>query len=83
MFKFVNLQSNEIEELEFEVSGLREELGQGEAPALNDKQKFLLEMEDNLRNVEANLKDTETKYRNCQKEARGIMGLIERIFETI
>jgi len=30
---------------------LREELGQGEAPALNDKQKFLLEMEDNLRNV--------------------------------
>ena len=40
-------------------------------------------MEDNLRTVQANLKDTETKYRSCQKEARGIMGLIERIFETI
>jgi hypothetical protein len=37
--------------LEFEVAGLREELGQGEAPALNDKQKFLLGMEDNLRTV--------------------------------
>jgi hypothetical protein len=51
MFKFVNLQSNEIEELEFEVARLREELGQGEAPALNDKQRFLLEMEDSLRTV--------------------------------
>lgn len=40
-------------------------------------------MEENLRNVENNLKDIETKYRTHQKEAKSIMGLIERIFETI
>ena len=37
MFKFVNLQSNEIEELELEVSQLKEELGRGEAQAPNEK----------------------------------------------
>jgi hypothetical protein len=40
-------------------------------------------MEDNLRSVETKLRDTEGKYKNSQKEARSIMGLIERIFETI
>ena len=40
-------------------------------------------MEDNLRNVENNLKDIETKYRTNQKDAKSIMGLIQRIFETI
>ncbi len=40
-------------------------------------------MEDNLKTVETNLKDIETKYRGHQKDAKSIMGLIERIFETI
>lgn len=83
MFKFVNLQSNEIEELEFEVAQLRQELAQGDASALNDKQKFLLDLEDSLRATEAKLRETDARYRACQKEARSIMGLIERIFETI
>jgi hypothetical protein len=43
----------------------------------------LLDLEDSLRSVEGNLKETESRYKNCQKEGRGIMGLIERIFETI
>ena len=40
-------------------------------------------MESNLSSVENNLKDIENKYRIHQKEARSIMGIIERIFETI
>lgn len=37
-------------------------------------------MEDNLKNVENNLRETEGRYKSCQKEAKSIMGLIERIF---
>lgn len=40
-------------------------------------------MEENLQHVENNLKDIESKYRVHQKDARSIMGVIERIFETI
>ena len=37
MFKFVNLQSNEIEELEYEVAKLKEQLGNGDNVNINDK----------------------------------------------
>jgi hypothetical protein len=40
-------------------------------------------MEDNLKLAENNLRDTDSKYKTCQKEAKSIMGLIERMFETI
>lgn len=40
-------------------------------------------MEENLKNVENSLKDIESKYRGHQKDAKSIMSLIERIFETI
>ena len=40
-------------------------------------------MEENLKLAENNLKETDTKYKACQKEAKSIMGLIERVFETI
>lgn len=40
-------------------------------------------MEENLKFVDNNLKDIEGKYRNHQKDARSIMGIIERLFETI
>jgi len=40
-------------------------------------------MEINLNSLELNLKDIEAKYRGTQKDAKSIMGLIERIFETI
>jgi len=40
-------------------------------------------MEENLKLAENNLKETDTKYKACQKEAKSIIGLIERIFETI
>jgi len=40
-------------------------------------------MENNLKSVENNLKDIDSKYRANQKDARSIMGIIERIFETI
>lgn len=83
MFKFVNLQSNEIEELQYEVGKLREEEAQGDSEASTTKQKFLYEMEENLKHVENNLKDIETKYRTNQKDAKSIMALIERIFDTI
>ena len=36
-----------------------------------------------MKSVEFNLKDIEGKYRNNQKDARSITGIIERIFETI
>ena len=40
-------------------------------------------MEEHLRGVECNLKDIESKYRGHQKDAKSIMGIIERLFETI
>lgn len=40
-------------------------------------------MEENLKFVDNNLKDIEGKYRGHQKDARSIMGIIERLFETI
>jgi hypothetical protein len=40
-------------------------------------------MEENLKGVEFNLKDIEGRYRVHQKDARSVMGVIERIFETI
>ena len=36
-----------------------------------------------MKNVENNLREIEGKYRGHQKDAKAIMGLIERIFETI
>ena len=36
-----------------------------------------------MKSVEFNLRDIEGKYRNNQKDARSITGIIERIFETI
>jgi coiled-coil domain-containing protein 63/114 len=83
MFKFVNLQSNEIEELEFEVAQLRDEEAKAEERTETSKDAFLVDMEENLKGVEFNLKDIEGRYRVHQKDARSVMGVIERIFETI
>ena len=83
MFKFVNLQSNQIEELEFQVAKLKEEEAEQQENSSNSKEKYLQEMETHLKSVEANLKDIEGKYRTHQKDAKSIMGLIERIFQTI
>lgn len=41
MFKFVNLQSNEIEELEYEVAKLKEEEAEGEKNVPNAKDQYL------------------------------------------
>lgn len=41
MFKFVNLQSNEIEELEYEVAKLKEEDAEGENTASSAKEQYL------------------------------------------
>lgn len=49
------------------MAKLKEELGQGENLSINEKEKYLLEMEEGLRSVEGKLKDTEGKYKSCQK----------------
>jgi archaellum component FlaC len=56
---------------------------QEEGTTLNDKQKYLIEQEETLHSLEANLKEMESQYRGCQKEAKSITNQIERVFETI
>ena len=80
MFKFVNLQSNEIEELEYEVGELRGELQRDARRPSNQKEQFIGEMELNLQSLTQQLEQTEQDYRLTQKEAKAIMGLVERLF---
>lgn len=84
MFKFVNLQSNEIEELEVEVANLREEIEKGaELAEVNDKEKYLQQMETELKQLRIALNKVETEYKASQKEAKALSSLIERIFDSI
>jgi len=57
MFKFVNLQSNEIEELEHEVAKLDDELeSNNEKPEDTEKEKYIHQMEEKLENLEVSVK---------------------------
>lgn len=85
MFKFVNIQSNDIEELEAEVFELKKELelakeGQHDHPA---KDQFVGELESNLKVLKRNLEETKREYQKNQCEIRPLSVNIERIFETI
>lgn len=64
MFKFVNLQSNEIEELETEVGKLKGEMqAYNQKPEDTDKEKYIRNMDEDLERLEVGVKEAEGKYK--------------------
>ena len=62
---------------------LREELQKDNRPANNQKEQFITDMEENLNTLSGQLTQTEQDYKEAQMEAKAIMKLVERLFETI
>ena len=86
MFKYVNEQSNEIEELEIGIAELKDELKEYYLTVSNPatiKEKHLLDLEEKLSWGQTRLEDCEERYKRTSRMLKNLTTQVETIFTTL
>jgi hypothetical protein len=86
MFKYVNMQSNEIEEIEKQISEIESEISsyEGQASEVDqDKKQYLKKLESKCSLSENNVKKFEGHYNESLKILKSLAGWIENLFNTV